>query len=559
MENQSVYIECFDPSTRIITKTGMRPITELAIGDEVLTLSGAFHKITRIIRNDYSDNLIKIKARGLPTVIATPNHPVWVKQCDSTKPGYKGATRRYGEPAWVKAEDIKHFDLLALPRPVLKDDMALWPTTLLGGPRSKKLEGFHPDRSTLGMIGLYLSEGNIRQDERTVQFTLGAHEDHQASLLIEWACSHNMGSHSVLNNGARTIYIFSKALAMWLGTQFGRGAFNKHLPGWLMLQPWSRITPIVEYYIRGDGSLWDESRSDISVTTRSQQLAEQIQLVLLWAGYAASLDSVSDHSKPRYRVSVGGDSAEQLAHEWGITLPSKGIGRSRRYNHIRISSDCVEFPVSRIETVASTGSVFNLEVEIDHSYCVPFVVHNCWVEKDALSAVLRRAVEPYGCRLMVNRGYSSTTAMHDAFKRFIEPWEQGQAVNILYLGDHDPSGMDMVRDISARVETFVRGSTEVNENRAPFEIERLALTMDQIEEYDPPPNPAKVKDPRAEAYIAEFGPVSWEVDALPPEVLNSLVEHGIQRMIDLDAFDASREQERKERQTLKDLADGMEE
>ncbi|MFA5375872.1 MAG: hypothetical protein WC455_09035 [Dehalococcoidia bacterium] len=182
-----------------------------------------------------------------------------------------------------------------------------------------------------------------------------------------------------------------------------------------------------------------------------------------------------------------------------------------------------------------------------------------WVEKDALSAVLRRAVEPYGCRLMVNRGYSSTTAMHDAFKRFIEPWEQGQAVKILYLGDHDPSGMDMVRDISARIETFVRGSTEVNESRATFEIERLALTMDQIEEYSPPPNPAKVTDPRAEAYIAEFGPVSWEVDALPPDVLNSLVEHGIQRMIDLDAFDASLEQERQERQILKDLADGMEE
>lgn len=182
-----------------------------------------------------------------------------------------------------------------------------------------------------------------------------------------------------------------------------------------------------------------------------------------------------------------------------------------------------------------------------------------WVEKDALSAVLRRAVEPYGCRLMVNRGYSSTTAMHDAFKRFVEPWEQGQTVKILYLGDHDPSGMDMVRDISARVETFVRGSTEVNENRAPFEIERLALTMDQIEEYSPPPNPAKIKDPRADAYIAKFGKVSWEVDALPPEVLNSLVEHGIQRMIDLDTLDASREQERKERQVLKDLADGMEE
>lgn len=180
-----------------------------------------------------------------------------------------------------------------------------------------------------------------------------------------------------------------------------------------------------------------------------------------------------------------------------------------------------------------------------------------WVEKDALSAVLRRAVEPYGCRLMVNRGYSSTTAMHDAFKRFVEPWEQGQTVKILYLGDHDPSGMDMVRDIKARVETFVRGSTEVNENRAPFKIERVALTMEQIREYSPPPNPAKIKDPRADAYIAKFGPVSWEVDALPPEILNELVEGGIRMMIDLSVYEATLTREAQERNRLRKIAEGM--
>lgn len=142
-----------------------------------------------------------------------------------------------------------------------------------------------------------------------------------------------------------------------------------------------------------------------------------------------------------------------------------------------------------------------------------------WVEKDALSGVISRVTEKYHIRLMVNRGYSSATAMHDAAERIIE---SQKLAYILYLGDHDPSGMDMIRDIRSRLLGFNAGVTVIP----------VALTDEQIEKYNPPPNPAKISDPRATKYIEKYGVSSWEVDALTPIVLNNLIAKEIQLLID---------------------------
>lgn len=149
-----------------------------------------------------------------------------------------------------------------------------------------------------------------------------------------------------------------------------------------------------------------------------------------------------------------------------------------------------------------------------------------WVEKDALSEVLKRVTDKWHVHLMVNRGYSSCTAMHDAYERFQEAESEGKELHILYIGDHDPSGLDMIRDIHDRLAEF---GVEV-------EVSPLALTMAQIRQYNPPPNPAKMTDSRSGEYVANHGAQSWEVDALRPEVLHRLVEKGITDLIDLDLW-----------------------
>ncbi len=169
-----------------------------------------------------------------------------------------------------------------------------------------------------------------------------------------------------------------------------------------------------------------------------------------------------------------------------------------------------------------------------------------WVEKDALSGVLKKITQKYHINLMVNRGYSSCTAMHDSFERLQEAEQDGKNTYVLYLGDHDPSGLDMIRDIEDRL----------NEFGVHPEVRQIGLTMEQIKEFNPPPNPAKITDPRATKYIEKYGAISWEVDALNPETLHSLVRENVEELIDMDLFNKSLEQEEKDKEKLKKLSQG---
>ena len=167
-----------------------------------------------------------------------------------------------------------------------------------------------------------------------------------------------------------------------------------------------------------------------------------------------------------------------------------------------------------------------------------------WVEKDALSGVLRRITEEFHINLMVNRGYSSCTAMHDAFERIERAEDENKEATILYLGDHDPSGLDMIRDIEERL----------NEFGVDPEVVAIGLTMAQIKKYKPPPNPAKVSDPRAKNYIQEFGSTSWEVDALNPKILHALVRKNVEKRIDIDLFNKQIKQEEIDKVKLQKIA-----
>lgn len=149
-----------------------------------------------------------------------------------------------------------------------------------------------------------------------------------------------------------------------------------------------------------------------------------------------------------------------------------------------------------------------------------------WVEKDALSGVLAPLADEFHIVLMVNRGYSSQSAMYESACRFNTDGDD-KPKYLLYLGDHDPSGEDMVRDVRDRLEMF--GVQDLT-------VTKVALTMDQVEEHNPPPNPAKMSDSRAEAYVAEHGAHSWEVDALPPETLQDLIRDAISEHIDLELY-----------------------
>lgn len=177
-----------------------------------------------------------------------------------------------------------------------------------------------------------------------------------------------------------------------------------------------------------------------------------------------------------------------------------------------------------------------------------------WVEKDALSGVLKRVTQPYGVPIVVNKGYSSASAMHDAYERFERAHNRGQNIVVLYLGDFDPSGLDMVRDIRGRTQEFIDGG---HVDDMDFMIKPIALTSAQIAKYNPPENPAKRQDPRADNYIAEHGSSSWEVDALEPKVLHKLLEDNIKKLMDLSIYNEILESEKTDIQTLENLKEQL--
>lgn len=148
-----------------------------------------------------------------------------------------------------------------------------------------------------------------------------------------------------------------------------------------------------------------------------------------------------------------------------------------------------------------------------------------WCEKDALSSVLEPICDDLHVTLMVNRGYSSSSSMYESANR-ITAAAAGRPAHIIYLGDFDPSGEDMVRDIRDRMETF----------QVEVDVHKLALNPDQVEEYNLPPNPAKMSDSRAQGFVDRHGESSYEVDALPPEVLQKMVREEIEGHMDVGAY-----------------------
>lgn len=163
-----------------------------------------------------------------------------------------------------------------------------------------------------------------------------------------------------------------------------------------------------------------------------------------------------------------------------------------------------------------------------------------WIEKDALVGVIENVCVELDVPYFSCRGYTSLSEMWSAAQRLQRHFDAGQTPLIIHLGDHDPSGKDMTRDIFERLEMFMGGAN----------VERIALNMDQVEQYHPPPNPAKLSDARAAAYVAEFGHESWELDALEPEVIEALIRDKVLSYRDEDLWAEAEEVENDHRRLL---------
>ncbi|EKZ4483568.1 hypothetical protein QRW30_002468 [Listeria monocytogenes] len=167
-----------------------------------------------------------------------------------------------------------------------------------------------------------------------------------------------------------------------------------------------------------------------------------------------------------------------------------------------------------------------------------------WVEKDALVDIVGQASNKLNVDYFSCRGYVSQSAMFRSARRLADWQLAGKDITILHLGDHDPSGIDMSRDIEERLATF---------GIFP-DVKRIALNMDQVDEYTPVPNPTKLSDSRAADYISQFGYESWELDALQPRIIDDLISGHINPLIDWDLMESVKEECEEERRQLETVS-----
>jgi len=171
-----------------------------------------------------------------------------------------------------------------------------------------------------------------------------------------------------------------------------------------------------------------------------------------------------------------------------------------------------------------------------------------WVEKEALVGVIGTICNQLEVDYFACKGYNSQSEAWRAGRRFAGYVQKGQRPVVFHLGDHDPSGLDMTRDNRERLELFAG---------VPVQVVRLALNMDQIEKYAPPPNYAKITDSRYADYQRQYGDESWELDALSPKIIHNLIEGAVLKCRDRVKWDEMVSMEIEDKRIMEDMIETL--
>jgi len=161
----------------------------------------------------------------------------------------------------------------------------------------------------------------------------------------------------------------------------------------------------------------------------------------------------------------------------------------------------------------------------------------CWLEKDALSGIFEDIVRPYGITLNIGRGFDGWSSLYEASERYkdIE-----KPTTVLYYGDFDPSGEDMVRSMKERLAELDARPT----------IIKCALTSEDVEKYKLPTDIPKASDTRSKGFIDKYGKGCVELDALPVDVLKERITTNIESIMDLSELGKVLAEDKKQREYL---------
>lgn len=365
---------CFAPGTPVLTENGFERIEEIAPGTRVLTHEGNWRPAWPM-RRRYRGKMVRISGQGGPDILATPEHPVF---------------HRHGKKTgWTEA---RHFlrRRYATYLPTRIEQTARVPVSVsspVGGPgfRPPVDEDLPVGPRLFGFLGKVLGDGYVEERGGELAYVGFCGVD-AGELLAEFRddARELFGRSASERGDYESLSVFGhRGLAGWLAEECGRYSHEKGLPPRLF----TAMTPeedaaFLRGYCATDGCVND---TQVRFATTSLRLAGQVYTMLLRNGIAVSLQRGQRAQRKTFPNGAEYDcregwvvAASGPARDALLRLLGEDVSVRESRPHIRPDGDWMKYPRRSAEEVDYDGEVFNLEVDDDHTYCLPaMAVHNC--------------------------------------------------------------------------------------------------------------------------------------------------------------------------------------
>ena len=172
-----------------------------------------------------------------------------------------------------------------------------------------------------------------------------------------------------------------------------------------------------------------------------------------------------------------------------------------------------------------------------------------WIEKGTLLHIIKPIADHFCRRVVVCRGYNSVTFQSEFYKRAVEAIGYDQRPVVLYLGDWDPSGVNM---IYAAIQTLYEELDLTN-----VDYYRVGINPEHFNAIPAEPIPIKPKDSRSKRFVVDHGSAAYELDAFHPEQLQKLVRDAIVKFTDMIAYEENLHQEQRDHNVIGELKEDL--
>ncbi|MBI2652212.1 hypothetical protein HYX00_01995 [Candidatus Woesearchaeota archaeon] len=386
---------CFHPNQPVMTANGPKEIKDIKVGDSVLTHKGRFRKVEKVyIRT--TNLLYQVSCSKLPnpSMLVTEEHPIlsfkdnkiqWLQLNALDENDYVALSY---PKEMHNIEEIKVSDIVKNVKINEKGECAY---EYKGGKFNAFVHTTKPvknkiavDYELMKLFGYYLSEGSIANKD-CVRFTFSSDEESYCQEVIsimekKFGVSARIEKTNNENRKWLSLRFHSTILANFFESILGRGYSKKRVPQWVMMLPNEKQKGLMAGLIRGDGTIFKNSnKTNARLVMCNQNVVYAFWQMSMRCGVFSALGKESMPklgSTQPYRCTISGENGLLLINElYGKQETDSGFKPNT------ISIEGVTFTrIDKISKVDYVGSVYNLEVEEDHSYVANMVsVHNCFV------------------------------------------------------------------------------------------------------------------------------------------------------------------------------------